>query len=160
MSILNSPTSQHSRSSSGFSLYTQPPPPSGLNYRTPSIISTCPSQVRPVRQLFVPALPDELALVRYGEGLTVFRSFDDDWCLVTRDKTRSSWVSPPPIWKTNNGDNVDIGLVPAWVFIKPLKGITVTRPFRNESINALHLGQNWAPAPTRDAVISWSYIAL
>ncbi|KAH0832964.1 hypothetical protein J3R83DRAFT_11941 [Lanmaoa asiatica] len=156
ISVLNPASSRHSRSSSGFSTYAENPISPGSNSRRSSGISMCSPQARPVRQLFEPALPDELALARHGECLTVLRCFDDDWCLVARDTSRPSRSSRLSTPMMNNGDNIDIGLVPAWVFIKPLKGIAVTRPFRSTSVNALNLGQNPAPAYVRDAIISWS----
>lgn len=151
MSILNPAHSRHSRSSSGFSTYTPNSPPPGL-VRLSSVSTVFPSQPRPVHQLFEPALPDELALTRYGEGLVVLKSFDDGWCLVARDTSRSFRAS---YLSTNNSDKVDIGLVPAWVFVERLEGNTITRPFRSTSVNALHLVQK--PVDARNAVISWSY---
>lgn len=162
MSILNPACPRHSRSSSGFTAFAQLTFPSGSNSRPSSSISTSSTQARPVRQPFESALPDELSIVRSGEYLSVLRSFEDGWCLVARDTSRysrSSRASRFSAWMKSNADHIEIGLVPAWVFIKPLKGITVTRPFRNASINALHLGQNPAPTYARDNIISWSNFA-
>lgn len=151
MSTLNPAHSRHSRSSSGFSTYTQNSPSPGFT-RLSFLSSAFLSQPRPVHQLFQPALPDELALTRYGEGLTVLQSFDDGWCLVARDISGASRASH---LSTSSGDKADIGLVPAWVFVEPLKSNSITRPFRSSSINALRLVHN--PADARDAVISWSF---
>lgn len=148
---------RHTRSSSGFTAYASYFFPPGLSSRPPSPISVSSSQMRPVRQLFEPALPDELSLVRYGEHLTVLRSFDDGWCLVARDTSRSSRASRVSTWIKSNYDNANIGLVPAWAFSKPLKGVTVTRPFRVESIDALRPGRS--PAYARDTIISGSDFA-
>ncbi|KAI6125633.1 hypothetical protein EDD16DRAFT_1474199 [Pisolithus croceorrhizus] len=93
---------------------------------------------RPVRQLFEPVLPDELPLTRLGEYFAILESFDDGWCLV--------------------GTQLDIGLVPAWVFVKPMKGLTVERPMRVSSVDALKLGLGGAE-PTRDTIVSWSHFA-
>lgn len=159
MSTLNPACSQQSRSSLGSTTYAQYPFPPGLGSRPPSGTSTSSTQARAVRQLFDPVLPDELSPLRYGECLTVLQSFDDGWCLVARDTSRSSRTSRLSAWMKSNGDNVDIGLVPALVFDKPLKAITVTRPFRSTSVNALHFGQSLAPDFARDAIISWSNFA-
>lgn len=144
-SISTSTCSRHNRSSSGFTGYTQYFLPPGLYSCQTSSISTSSSQVKPVCQLFKSALPDELSLARYSEYLTVLRSFNDGWCLVARDtsrSSRSSRASPLSPWMESSGDNVDVGLVPACVFVEPSRGVTVTRPFRVESINALRPDHN------------------
>ncbi|KAG6330876.1 hypothetical protein ID866_8214 [Astraeus odoratus] len=141
----------------------------GLHCRPSSFgaSSTGSSHSRPVRQLFEPVLPDELPLTGLGEHLTVLESFDDGWCLVAKDNSRSRRSSLASAilgfrGKTANSVNMDlsqadIGLVPAWVFVKPMKGLTVERPVRVSSVDALQLG---IPAePSRDTVISWSNFA-
>ncbi|KAH7884544.1 hypothetical protein F5I97DRAFT_1890268 [Phlebopus sp. FC_14] len=164
MSILNPAHPHHSRSSSGFSGYSQLPfPPPGLHSPDLSASSTSSSQARPVRQLSEPVLPDELSLTRYGEHLTVLQSFDDGWCLVVRNtscSSRSSLSSPSRLSARmkSSTDNVELGLVPAWVFDKPMKGLTAERPVRSSSVNALQCGQE-SSVPSRDAVISWSNFA-
>ncbi|KAF9223840.1 hypothetical protein BS17DRAFT_781298 [Gyrodon lividus] len=162
MSILNPAHPRHSRSSSGFSGQGQLRFPPGLHSRESSLSSTSSSQARPVRQLFEPVLPDELSLARSGEYLTLFHSFDDGWCLVARDtshSSRSSLFSSSRLSARvkSNGNNLELGLVPAWVFVKPMKGLTVARPVRSASVNALQAVQG--DAPSRDAVISWSNFA-
>lgn len=122
---------------------------------------------RPVRQAFEPSLPDELAL-RRGEYITVIQSFDDGWFLVARDAPSPSRTSRISSWtkkgkekekeketSKTDGDDVDIGLVPAWVFVKPLKGVTVTRPMRSSSLNALNLDHQGL-GDGRGNIISWS----
>lgn len=112
-------------------------------------------QPRPARQLFEPSLPDELAISRSGEYLTVLQPFDDGWCLVARDAPSSSRRTS--FFSVRKAENVDMGVVPAWVFTEPLKGVAVTRPFRNSSVNALHPSGN--PSDVRNTGISWSFFS-
>lgn len=155
ISILNSAHSRHSRSSSGFSGYAKYSFPSGLSPRLSSASFVSSSQARRVHQPFESVLPDELAL-RCGEYLTVLRSFDDGWCVAARDTSRYSRASLVTGMK-NDGDDVDIGLVPAWVFTKPLEGNACMRPFRSTSLNALRSGHD--SAFTRDGILSWAGFA-
>ncbi|KAN0132835.1 hypothetical protein V8E53_009200 [Lactarius tabidus] len=97
---------------------------------------------RKVRQLFGPVLPDELVL-SLGEKVTVVQSFDDGWCIVGRD----SLVKP---------GEVEMGAVPAWCFVKPVKGLKASRPMRTSSLGVtvqLDAGPGFS---SRDEVISWS----
>ncbi|KAI1797264.1 hypothetical protein LXA43DRAFT_404633 [Ganoderma leucocontextum] len=95
-----------------------------------------------VRQLFDPVLPDEF-VVSLGETLTVVQSFDDGWCIVGRD----SMFKP--------GD-VELGTVPAWCFVKPVKGLRAERPMRVSSLGVtVDLGAAPSMGP-RDNVMSWS----
>ncbi|KAG6374462.1 hypothetical protein JVT61DRAFT_4505 [Boletus reticuloceps] len=151
LSILNPAHPRHSRSSSAFSGYTQYRLPPGLSPRHSLFRSVSPSQARIVQQPFEPTLPDELSL-QCGEHLSVLQSFDDGWCVVARETSRRSIL----FVGVNNEDNIDIGLVPTWVFVKSLEGVASTRPIRSTSLNALRLGQN--PA-TRDMITSWSNFA-
>jgi len=155
MSILNPAHPRHSRSSSGFSGYSKYSYSfiAGSSSRLSAASFVSPLQARPVHQPFKPVLPDELTL-RCGECLTVLRSFDDGWCVVARDTTRSSRALLLATGTKSNGDNVDIGLVPAWAFAKPLEGIASTRPFRSTSLNALSTGHKSPSA--RDRVLSWA----
>ncbi|KAF8440497.1 hypothetical protein L210DRAFT_2159966 [Boletus edulis BED1] len=152
LSILNPAHPRHSRSSSAFSGYTQYRLPPGLSPRHSLFRSVSPSQARIVQQPFEPTLPDELSL-QCGEHLSVLQSFDDGWCAVARDTSRRSLLF---VGVKNNEDTIDIGLVPTWVFFKPLEGVASTRPSRSTSLNALLLGQ--IPA-TRDMIPSWSNFA-
>lgn len=95
---------------------------------------------RKVRQLFTPTLPDEL-VINLGERVTVVQSFDDGWCIVGRD----SMFKP--------GD-VELGAVPAWAFLKPVKGLKAERPIRTSSLGVTVTLD--APGGPREDVISWS----
>ena len=100
---------------------------------------------RKVRQLFAPVLPDELVL-SLGEKVTVVRSFDDGWCIVGRD----SFVKP---------GEIEMGAVPAWCFVKPVKGLKASRPMRTSSLGVtvqLDAGPGFS---SRDELISWSNFA-
>ncbi|KAI9439800.1 hypothetical protein H4582DRAFT_1549366 [Lactarius indigo] len=97
---------------------------------------------RKVRQLFSPVLPDELVL-SLSEKVTVVQSFDDGWCIVGRD----SLVKP---------GEVEMGAVPAWCFVKPVKGLKASRPMRTTSLGVtvqLDAGPGFS---SRDELISWS----
>lgn len=104
-----------------------------------SFSSTGSTQQRKVRQIFNPALPDEV-VISLGESLIVLQSFDDGWCIVGRDG------------KLSKGD-VELGAVPAWVFIKPTKGLRAERPIRTSSLGVTVTMQ--APG-AREDIISWS----
>lgn len=152
-----------------YSTHSQLPPPHGP-YSRSSFSSTCsgPLHSRPVRQLFDPVLPDEFPLTRLGDYLSILESFDDGWCLVVRDTSRSrrsSLASTILAIRGKNSSNpsidanqAEVGLVPAWVFVKPMKGLTVERPMRSSSVDALQPGLG-APGPSRDTMISWSNFA-
>ncbi|KAI9000631.1 hypothetical protein BD414DRAFT_532483 [Trametes punicea] len=97
---------------------------------------------RKVRQIFDPVLPDELVVV-LGESLTVVQNYDDGWCIVGRD----SMLKP---------GEVELGAVPAWCFMKPVKGLRAERPMR---VSSLGVTVNVDAAPSseyRDNVMSWS----
>ncbi|KAI0303687.1 hypothetical protein B0F90DRAFT_1809421 [Multifurca ochricompacta] len=99
-------------------------------------------QGRMVRQLFAPVLPDELVL-SLGEKVTVVKSFDDGWCIVGRE----SVLKP---------EEVEMGAVPAWCFVKPVKGLKASRPMRTTSLGVtvqLDAGPGFS---SRDELISWS----
>ncbi|KAI0267723.1 hypothetical protein BC834DRAFT_923465 [Gloeopeniophorella convolvens] len=97
---------------------------------------------RKVRQLFAPVLPDEMVL-SLGEKVTVVQSFDDGWCIVGRD----SMLKP--------GD-VEMGAVPAWCFIKPVKGLKASRPMRTTSLGVSVQMDGGPGFSSRDELISWS----
>ncbi|KAI0370397.1 hypothetical protein BV20DRAFT_297303 [Pilatotrama ljubarskyi] len=95
-----------------------------------------------VRQIFDPVLPDEL-VVTLGQSLTVVQDFDDGWCIVGRD----SMLKP---------GEVELGAVPAWCFLKPVKGLRAERPMR---VSSLGVTVNLDAPPSlepRDNVMSWS----
>ena len=97
---------------------------------------------RKVRALFAPVLPDELVL-SLGERVTVVQSFDDGWCIVGRD----SLVKP---------GEVEMGAVPAWCFIKPVKGLKASRPMRTTSLGVTVQLDAGPAFSSRDELISWS----
>ena len=111
---------------------------------------------RKVRQLFNPVLPDELLISTPGEQLTVIQSFDDGWCLVGKD--HSTFMSAPKsLFKqdTTSDSNIELGVVPAWCFIKPLKGLRVERPVRSSSLG-ITVQLQGPGFSSRDEIISWS----
>lgn len=164
LSGLNPSHPRHSRGSSVSSGHSRsfPQPPGLRSLHSPdSSRSSFSTQARKVRQFFQPVLPDELPLSRMGEQLHVVQSFDDGWCLVAQNNSRRSRASfslfnPSRLSARveSNGENVQLGLVPAWVFIRPMKGLRVERPIRSSSAGVLQAGLG--AAESRDAVISWS----
>ncbi|EJD07141.1 uncharacterized protein FOMMEDRAFT_165738 [Fomitiporia mediterranea MF3/22] len=99
-------------------------------------------QQRTVRQVFTPILPDEFTLT-LGERVSVLRSFDDGWCIVARPKLQNA-----------NGTDAELGAVPAWCFVKPLKGLRSERPVRSTSLGVtVQVEQEDRP---RNDIISWS----
>lgn len=130
--------------------------------------------IRKVRQAFNPVLPDEL-LVTVGEQLMILQSFDDGWCVVGRESGllmpqpkslfgfgRSSRTSTPTLFGhatgagvgTTSGGNVELGMVPAWCLLKPVKGLRAERPVRSSSLGVTV--QMDAPSGERNDLISWS----
>jgi len=105
-----------------------------------TISTSSQSGRRKVQQNFDPVLPDEL-VVSLGERLTVMQSFDDGWCIVGRPAMM-------------NKDEIELGAVPAWCFLKPVKGLRAERPMRIGSLGVTV--QLEAPNPGRDQVMSWS----
>ena len=105
-----------------------------------TISSSSQSNRRKVQQLFGPILPDEL-VVSLGERLTVMQSFDDGWCIVGRPSML-------------NKEEIELGAVPAWCFLKPVKGLRAERPMRIGSLGVTV--QLDTPTPERDQVMSWS----
>ncbi|KAF9468158.1 hypothetical protein BDZ94DRAFT_1184579 [Collybia nuda] len=111
---------------------------------------------RKVRQLFDPVLPDELLVARVGEQLTVVQSFDDGWCLVGRES--GVLVSnAKSLFKQNVAPDseVELGVVPAWCFVKPVPGLRVERPIRNTSLG-ITVQMSGPSFSSRDEVNSWS----
>lgn len=108
-----------------------------------SLLSAGGVQTRRVHQIFTPILPDEPTLV-IGERVAVLRSFDDGWCVIGRDKL----FGQP-------GD-VELGTVPAWCFVKPMKGLKSERPVRSSSLGVTVQVDLDGPQKPRDDIISWS----
>ncbi|KAF9565240.1 hypothetical protein CPC08DRAFT_720594 [Agrocybe pediades] len=116
--------------------------------------STTSGTSRKVRQLFEPVLPDEL-LTSLGEHLTVVQSFDDGWCVVGREnssfvQTAKSLFKSTPAPETN----VELGVVPAWCFLKPVKGLRAERPVRSTSLGVTVNLE--AQTGSRHDAVSWS----
>ncbi|CAK5269123.1 unnamed protein product [Mycena citricolor] len=111
---------------------------------------------RKIRQQFNPVLPDEL-LVSLGERLTVVQAFDDGWVVVGR--SGSVFAGAKSLFKTSAGapaeSDVELGVVPAWCFIKPVKGLRAERPVRSTSLGITVQMENPAFA-ARNEVLSWS----
>ncbi|CAE6474705.1 hypothetical protein ACGC1H_003078 [Rhizoctonia solani] len=96
---------------------------------------------RKVQTVFPPLLPDELVLV-VGEKVTLLQAFDDEWCVVGRDRF----------------GEVEVGAVPAFVFTKLRTGENIERPMRSTSLG-VQVEMSSAPGAawsSRDEVISWS----
>lgn len=125
---------------------------------------------RSVHQIFEPVRSDELALTRLGEYLTVLKSFDDGWCLFSRDKSRNfgrSSLTPLILGlrgKNSSLTNTDagqagFGQAPAWVFVKAMKDFMVERHICLSSADALQFGLDTSITACRDTVVSWSDFA-
>lgn len=97
---------------------------------------------RKVRQLFSPVLPDEL-VVSLSEKLMVIKTFDDGWCIVGRD----SLLKP---------GEAEMGAVPSWCFVKPVKGLKASRPMRTTSLGVTVEIESGPGFSSRDELISWS----
>jgi hypothetical protein len=101
------------------------------------------TQVRRVRQTFTPILPDEPVL-SLGERVTIMQSFDDGWCVIGREA---------PFEK----GEIELGTVPAWCFVKPMKGLRSERPIRSSSLGVTVQMEKWDVEPEkREDIISWS----
>ena len=130
---------------------------------TCSTISTVQASLgtsRKVRQLFTPVLPDELLLTHLGERLTLLQSFDDGWCVVGRDNPAFLAALGPrtlfPSATTNDKEpdpNMELGVVPAWSFVKPTKDVRPERPVRSSSLGVTVQIEDTS---SRDSVVSWS----
>jgi len=111
--------------------------------------------IRKVRQTFNPILPDEL-FIALGESLIILQSFDDGWCVVGREGGGILTSQPKghdDISPTSGG-TVDLGMVPAWCFLKLVKGLRVERPVRSSSFNVTV--QIIRPGVNRNDTILWS----
>jgi hypothetical protein len=119
---------------------------------------------RKVRQLFSPVLPDELLLTSLGEHLTVIQSFDDGWCVVGRENAQAEWTQKKTLFGGGKNDSVgsaaeggsagvELGVVPAWCFLKPVKGLRAERPVRSTSLG---ITVQMDAGPARDSLVSWS----
>lgn len=103
--------------------------------------STISMSKRKVRQMFDPIMSDELA-ISHGERLAVMQSFQDGWCIVCRPMQ-------------GNPDDVEIGVIPAWCFLKPVMGLRAKRPPRLVSLGVTAQIEQ-SHYPSRPDVFSWS----
>lgn len=117
-----------------------------------SSISSSSGPSRKVRQKFEPVLPDEILPV-LGERLTVVQSFDDGWCVVGRENSTFVNTAKSLFKSQEPGGNIEIGVVPAWCFLKPVKGLRAERPIRNSSLGVT---VNMEGPSSRNEMISWS----
>jgi len=113
--------------------------------------------IRKVRQTFEPILPDEL-FIALGETLIILQSFDDGWCVVGREggiltSQPKGLLSHDGIGLTSGG-TIDLGMVPAWCFLKLVKGLRAERPVRGSSFSVTV--QMNRPGVNRNDTISWS----
>ncbi|EKM78699.1 hypothetical protein AGABI1DRAFT_41417 [Agaricus bisporus var. burnettii JB137-S8] len=118
--------------------------------------------LRKVRQTFNPVLPDELVVIA-GEQLMILQSFDDGWCVVGRESVprpkplfggiRSSRI-PTPTSSNGPGNDVELGMIPAWCFLKEVKGLRAERPVRSTSLGVTV--QLEGQETQRNDFISWS----
>ncbi|KAJ7707796.1 hypothetical protein B0H17DRAFT_1156314 [Mycena rosella] len=83
---------------------------------------------RKIRQLFNPVLPDELLITGLGERLTVVQAFDDGWVVVGRSTGGFAATAKSMF------NDIELGVVPAWCFLKPVKGLRAERPVRSTSL--------------------------
>lgn len=113
---------------------------------------------RKVRQLFSPVLPDELLLTGLGERLTVVQAFDDGWVVVGRSGSVFASAAKS-MFKSSSGapaeSDVELGVVPAWCFLKPVKGLRAERPVRSTSLG-ITVQMDGPSFSSRDEILSWS----
>ncbi|CAA7267130.1 unnamed protein product [Cyclocybe aegerita] len=124
-----------------------------------SVGSSTSGSLRKVRQVFDPVLPDEL-LVSLGDQLTVVQSFDDGWCVVGREsefaglvQSAKSLFGKPS--QAQQGSDVELGVVPAWCFLKPVKGLRAERPVRSSSLG-ITVQMDGPGFSSRNELTSWS----
>jgi len=122
------------------------------------ISSPTTGSTRKVRQLFSPVLPDELLLGRLGEKLVVVQSFDDGWVVVGRENNLATPMAKS-LFKSPSGppveSNIEMGVVPAWCFLKPVKGLRAERPVRSSSLG-ITVQMDGPGFSSRDEIMSWS----
>ncbi|KAJ7034970.1 hypothetical protein C8F04DRAFT_1395056 [Mycena alexandri] len=113
---------------------------------------------RKVRQLFSPVLPDELLLTSLGERLNVVQAFNDGWVVVGRS-TSVFATAAKSLFKSSSGEpadsDVELGVVPAWVFLKPVKGLRAERPVRSTSLG-ITVQMDGPAFSSREEILSWS----
>ncbi|KAJ7158832.1 hypothetical protein C8R46DRAFT_907570 [Mycena filopes] len=113
---------------------------------------------RKIRQLFSPVLPDELLLTSLGERVTVVQAFDDGWVVVGRSNSAFA-ATAKSLFKTPSGApadaDVELGVVPAWCFLKPVKGLRAERPVRSTSLG-ITVQMDGPSFSSREEILSWS----
>lgn len=131
---------------------------SGSNPRLSTLSTTSsidPTSTRKVRQTYTPILPDEL-LIAPSERLMVVQSFDDGWCVVGRPLPLPNHASQPKsLFKTpfpSPPADVELGVVPAWCFLKNTKA---ERPVRSSSLG-ITIQVDGPGVAARDDLVSWS----
>jgi hypothetical protein len=117
-----------------------------------STVSSTSGTARKVRQAFEPVLPDEL-LPSLGERLTVVQSFDDGWCVVGRENSTFVHTAKSLFKSAEPGQNTELGVIPAWCFLKPVKGLRTERPIRSTSLGVT---VNMDGPTSRNELMSWS----
>ncbi|KAL1747132.1 hypothetical protein HDZ31DRAFT_32606 [Schizophyllum fasciatum] len=134
----------------------------GSRYSVMSGYSSAPSaagaslagHARKVRQLFDPVLPDELVL-RLHERVALLQAFDDGWCVVAREAAPAVAGAGTSLFRPADAGAADMGVVPAWVFIKPVKGLRAERPIRSTSLG-ITVRIDAPGFSSRDECVSWS----
>ena len=82
--------------------------------------------------------------------MTIMQSFDDGWCVIARE-------APFGDKSAAAESEVELGTVPAWCFVKPMKGLRSERPIRGSSLGVTVKTEGWNDAPgKREDIISWS----
>ncbi|KAL1752507.1 hypothetical protein FB107DRAFT_250778 [Schizophyllum commune] len=125
---------------------------SGYSSAPSSASTSLTGQPRKIRQLFDPVLPDELT-VRLHERVTLVQTFDDGWCVVGREAPAQA-AQQTSLFRPAEAA-VDMGVVPAWVFIKPVKGLRAERPIRSTSLG-ITVRIDAPGFSSRDECVSWS----
>ncbi|KAF9500104.1 hypothetical protein BDN71DRAFT_1441200 [Pleurotus eryngii] len=133
------------------------------NSNSASTMPPIPTDTRKVHQPFNdPVLPDELQIPHPGERLTIFHSYDDGWCAVGRKQfpgitgTRKSAFGGRDAKGGDMYPELEVGVVPAWCFMKPVQGVRVLRPVRGSSLAMDDAKQHDGD---RDGVMSWSHFS-
>ncbi|KAF7424654.1 hypothetical protein PC9H_009964 [Pleurotus ostreatus] len=128
-----------------------------------STMPPIPTDTRKVHQPFNdPVLPDELQIPHPGERLTILHSYDDGWCAVGRKQfpgftgTRKSVFGGRDAKGGDMYPELEVGVVPAWCFMKPVQGVRVLRPVRGSSLAMVDAKQHDGD---RDGVMSWSHFS-
>lgn len=109
----------------------------------------------------------------------ILQSFDDGWCVAGRESgilmpqpkslfggsQKSRALTPTLLFGhgvqgagvgTRSGGNVELGMVPAWCFLKPEKGVRTERPMRSSSLGVTVQIDSDGQGLDRNDTISWS----